>query len=283
MMDFPRGYKKGGRADPDSLAQGWQGQIAQAPQSLQGTTPPVMDFQPVDFQGGATTTDPTQYDDGGWMSDESMAFELPDALKGNFGVGGGGAVNFEDFDVASMKELFPTLMLKDINDVSMEQAGLGGTRWSSVLGQKIADANARAEEQWASDMFSKWIASQEAAKGRGLSAGIASQGNALQKAMFEARLPMEIAASMASLGGAAQEAEMQPWSMAYQDWLRTTPEAAMQTYGGGLLNLLGQEPGGPTQYEPGWASGLMGIGSSLLPFVGGGKGESSTYPKESWW
>ena len=272
MMNFPSYKPVRPSANP------WEAQVAQQQTLVPQQQPMDYDGMPYDFQGGETTTDPTQYDTGGGdvYGDEEdyMTFQLPQTMRGGGGGGGGwedltGAVNFADFDVASMKELFPELMLKDINDQAMEQAGLGGTRWSSVLGQKIADANARAEKQWAADMFAKWIASQEAAKQRGLSHREAAAGRGLQRSMFETRLPMEVAAMMANLGGQAQEAEMQPWGVAYEDWLRTTPEAAMGTYGNTLVGMLGQEPGGPTQYEPGWASGLMGIGSALLPFAGG--------------
>lgn len=266
MMDFPGYGKKGGGA------QAWQAQVAQQPTPLM-TTQPVGGYEPVDFQGMTTTTEPDQegYD---WAPEDLMTWEFP---QGGFGVGGGEAVNFGEFDVESMKALFPQLATEDLSKQLMEQAGLGGTRWSSVLGQKIADATARAKESWALDMFGKWIASQEAAKQRGLQAGMASA----EGAMFEAGLPMRVAGMMAGLAGQAQEAEMQPWSVAYQDWLRTTPEGAMGTYGRGVLDLLGQEPGGPTQHEEGWASKIAGMGGGLLPVLMGGmfdKGSTTALP-----
>ena len=257
MMEVPE-YRKRGRED-----QPWQAQIAQ-PQAPPISTQPVGGYEPINFQGMTTTTEPEEeaYD---WAPEDLMTFEMPD-------VGDGGAVNFADFDVESMKALFPQLATEDLSKQLMEQAGLGGTRWSSVLGQKIADATARAKESWASDMFAKWIGSQEASRQRGLTAG-----------MFKAQLPMQIASAMSGMAGAAQQAEMDPWSVAYQDWLRTTPEGAMGTYGQGVLSLLGQEPGGPTQYEEGWASKIAGMGGGLLPSLIGGLLDKPKSDFSSWY
>ena len=267
MMDFPKGTQR----------QSWQSRVAAPPQM---TDQPVMDFQPIDFQGGSTTTDASQ-DGGDWMSDESNAFALPAALEGDFGVGGGGTVDFSQFNPEEFTSIYNKIGTEDAVKQMLEGQSVGGTLDSSIAVQKTADEVARAKEEWLARAMGMWQSAQEAGKSRGLSAGIASQGNALQKAMFEARLPMEIAASMASLGGAAQNAEMQPWEIAYNDWQRSTPEASMGTYGNALLGLLGQEPGGPPQYEEGWATKIAGMGGGLLPSLLGGlfdKGNTASLP-----
>jgi len=206
------------------------------------------------------------------------------------GGGGGGVdrwnevlspVDFADFDIGAMKELFPSLMLQDINAQTAEEMDMGGKRWSSILAQKQADANARAMEGWASNMFGMWIPTQEAAKQRQLQHREAAASRGAAAGARAQTLPLQVASMMANLAGMAQGAEEDVWGSGYGDWLRTTPEGAWSTYGQGLLGMVGQEPGGPTQYQPGWGSGLMGLGSALLPFTQGGGG--SSYQQESWW
>jgi hypothetical protein len=276
MMNYPP--KKGG-GGAFSEPQAWQGQVAQLPvdQGGGGYADYIGDAGAgSDFDFGAYTQ-PEDTSDMEYQSD--FEFALPTSLEGDFGVGGGGTVDFSKFNPEEFRAIYDQLGTEDAVKNMLEGMSIGGTLDSSIAVQKTADEVARAQEEWLAKAMGMWQASQEAGLSRGLQGRIAGSGNALQKAMFEARLPMEIASSMGGLATSAQGLEMQPWNMAYEDWQRTTPEAAMGTYGNALLNLLGQEPGGPPQYEEGAASKLMGIGSSLLPFFGGGGGGGSDFSK----
>ncbi len=168
-----------------------------------------------------------------------------------------------------------------------EQAGMGGTRWSSTLGRTAQDIAGRQMAQLGTERESKAMTALENARarqtgmlpyyyqmGQGVSDIINRQDDrALQAAgmlgnlgSMYANLPLQFAQQAMNMGGQMTGQTQNMISPYYQEFLRRTPEASPW-----LQLMLGMIPGGtqmaPTQYQQGGMSQFLGGFSSLLPLL----------------
>lgn len=171
-----------------------------------------------------------------------------------------------------------------------EQAGLGGLRYSTPLGQQIGRI---AGEETARIMPEYWrmgMGAQEAARGRMMQtlpmmmqlgagqAGLAE--SAKDRAMGAtgqlaglgqqyANLPMQVAGMFSGLGNQMQQEQMQAFMPYLQEFMRTMPESNpyLQMGMGFPYGQFGMQP---QQYQPSFLTQLLGAGSSILPFLLGG-------------
>jgi len=173
-----------------------------------------------------------------------------------------------------------------------EQAGLAGTRWSSTLGRSAQDIAGRRMAELGAGWTAQELGAQEAARGRQLSAlqpmyqfgaggaglaesakdrGMQAAGMLPQLGQMYANLPMDWSQRMMGMGGMLQGQYQDALNKSYQDFLRTSPE--MSPWLQAAMGYFGTPSQmAPQQYQPSFLSNLMGMGSSVLPFLlmGGG-------------
>jgi hypothetical protein len=187
-------------------------------------------------------------------------------------------------------------MLGDMTRQAQESAGLSGTRWSTSLGNTIAEQTRRLTENYGADVAAKWLQSQEAAKGRMMggygmmlpygqaTAGLGLQNTANQ--MYAANAlqgigsdylygPMNIATGMAGLGSGIYGQQAGGINQFMNDpWLQ-------------MALGLGTSPGAgqyPQTYQPSIMSQIMGLGGNITGYLagmggqGGGGGDQFTMP-----
>jgi hypothetical protein len=179
-------------------------------------------------------------------------------------------------------------MMEDMTKQSQESAGLSGTRWSSTLGNQIAEQGRRLTETYGADIANKWMQAQEAGMQRKMGGlgmmlpyGQATANLGLQNTqnqMYGASAlqgigsdylyaPMNIAGGMSNLGnsiynqqaGGINQFQNDPW--------------AQMAYG------LSGQPGSqqyPQTYQPSFASSMFGLTGAALPFVLGNQGDKTT-------
>lgn len=158
-----------------------------------------------------------------------------------------------------------------------EEAGLSGTRWSSVLQRNIADMIRRGETQLMAEAMSRQLAAEEAAKQRVLQvmgllsqigsseaqAGMAASGQKLAAlrellgaGQYEAEFPLRLANALAGLGEGLYGMEQQQYGNVYNPpWLQAA------------LNLSGQAMAGlPQTYQPSFWEQLAGA-AGYIPDV----------------
>ena len=190
-------------------------------------------------------------------------------------------------------------MMEDMTKQSQESAGLSGTRWSSSLGNQIAEQGRRLAENYGADVANKWMQAQEAARGRMMGGmgmmlpyGQAQANLGLQNTqnqMYGASAlqgigsdylygPMNIAQGMGNLGNQIYGQQSQGINQFQNDnWLN----AAL-----GLSQGQGSQQY-PQTYQPSFMSQMFGLSGAMLPYTmnqgdqtggSGPSGEAYGYP-----
>jgi len=163
-----------------------------------------------------------------------------------------------------------------MNLLCLETAGYGGKRWATPTAASIADIGGKIHENFMLDIAGKQMMSEEAARQRQLQAtgqllgygqaesglGLANMANMMgaagagvglgQQQLFA---PMQIGQGMMGMGAGMQGLQQQEINSMMND-----PYLMM------ALQMSGQMGNqfAPQQFNPGWASQLMDIGSPLL-------------------
>jgi len=180
-------------------------------------------------------------------------------------------------------------MMEDMTKQSQESAGLSGTRWSSSLGNQIAEQGRRLTENYGADVANKWMQAQEAARGRMMGGmgmmlpyGQASANLGLQNTqnqMYGANAlrglgsdylygPMNIATGMANLGQGIYGQQQGGINQQMNDpWL----QAAL-----GLGNQQSQQY--TPMYNPSWLTQGLGAASSMAPYIFNNQGQNYGNP-----
>jgi len=236
-----------------------------------------------DLMGGGW--DPGTLSGSGEMAPmEMMGLELPDYLTqafANIGRGAGSVDMKKFFGTGVLEEAMPEEQMHAAAMQAAEEAGLAGNRWSTSLGNKIANQTARAREETMLPLLQMWM--QEQARQKAAAASAASR--TLSAAMQQYMLPMTVGSQLMGMGGMYGDTEMGDWQNAYNMWETTQPEWATGQYGNYIGGGLGGYPQGTPQYDEGWASQLMGLGGGLLNFgnlFGGGGGGGATPGSYDW-
>jgi len=220
---------------------------------------------------------------------------LKGLLSGTYGIGGGGSDAWgmakaraqqmlgtgEPVDISGWWEAQKPVYQQAYEDQMRqmaEEAGLGGTRWSSVLQRNIADMMRRGETQLTAEAMTKQLSAEEAAKQRILEtmgvlgqigagesqagmAGAANKMAAIQSLLgagqSEAELSMNLANQLAGLGTGLYGMEQAQYGNIYNPpWMQ---------YG---LGLSGQAAQGLLQtYQPSTWEQLAGAASYLPKIV----------------
>ena len=196
-------------------------------------------------------------------------------------------VNIQGYAEAQLPQL--QTMLSDATKQAQESAGLTGTRWSTSLGNTIADQARRLYENYGADVAGKWLQAQEAARermmggmGMMLPYGQATANLGLQNTqnqMYAANAlqglgsdylygPMNIAQGMAGLGQGIYGQQAQGIEQFMNDpWLQAA------------LGMSGQQGNYyPQTYQPSFMSQMFGLSGAMLPWTmnynrgGGGQG-----------
>jgi hypothetical protein len=166
-----------------------------------------------------------------------------------------------------------------------EQAGLGGTRWSSSMGRNAQDIAGRRMAELGSNFAQQEMGAQEAARGRqmeannqlfGVGSGFAGLDTDTRNRALTAtgqlqglgqnmtRYPMELANQAAGMGGQLQGINQGALNNTYQDFLRgATENNPWLAKALGMATGQGQQQ----QYTPGAGSQILGGLGSLLPFL----------------
>ena len=177
-------------------------------------------------------------------------------------------------------------MMEDMTKQSQESAGLSGTRWSTSLGNQIAEQGRRLTENYGADVANKWMQAQEAARGRMMGGmgmmlpyGQASANLGLQNTqnqMYGASAlqglgsdylygPMNIAQGMAGLGQGIYGQQAQGINQFSNDpWLQ-------------MALGLGTSPGSqqyPQTYQPSFMSQMLGLSGQMLPYAFNNQGQN---------
>jgi hypothetical protein len=172
-----------------------------------------------------------------------------------------------------------------------EQAGLGGTRWSSSMGRNAQDIAGRRMAELGSNFAQQEMGAQEAARGRqmeannqlfGIGSGFAGLDTDTRNRALQAtgqlsglgqnmtRYPMELANQAAGMGGQLQGINQGALNNTYQDFLRgATENNPWLAKAMGMATNQGQQ----AQYLPGAGSQILNSAGggliSLLPFLFG--------------
>lgn len=147
-------------------------------------------------------------------------------------------------DVSGWGAAQKATMMDDYSDMvkqMAEQAGVGGTRYSSGLQGQIANYGGKLQNQFQSNLMDRWLQSQEAGMGRAYGAGGllsqlglgAQQGGAeglLSLGGQRAQLPLSVASLMGGLGGQLTGQQVDPWTQMMASLLGGTGQATPQTY-----------------------------------------------------
>jgi len=178
---------------------------------------------------------------------------------------------------AAQLPLYQTMM-EDMTKQSQESAGLSGTRWSSTLGNQIAEQGRRLTEAYGADIANKWMQAQEAAMARKMGGlnmmlpyGQAEANLGLQNTqnqMYGASAlqgigsdylyaPMNIAQGLAGLGNMTYGQQRDELSQSQNDpWL----QAALAM--GGQQSQQYQQ-----MYNPSFSSQMLGLAGNTLPYA----------------
>jgi hypothetical protein len=185
--------------------------------------------------------------------------------------------------------------IQDQIKMAAEQAGLGGTRWSTPLGYTAQDIAGRYGDQAAQAWADREMQAQEAAKARQLEATgqlfnygqgqyqmqkdaiarraqmLAGMGNlGAQKA----QLALQVANQMYGMGSGMQDQQQQAINASYNN-----------PYMNYANQYMGQQQTGlPQTYQPSLGTQALGAASSVAPWLmsGLGGGGNSQLPNSSW-
>lgn len=129
-------------------------------------------------------------------------------------------------DVSGWGKAQQPLMMQNFQDMTKqmaEQAGVGGTRYSSGLQGQIARYGGQLQNQFQSDLMDRWLQSQEAGAGRAYGAGnllsqlgLGAQTSGAEGLMslgnLKSQLPLQVASMMGGLGGQLTNQQVDPWT-----------------------------------------------------------------------
>jgi hypothetical protein len=257
-------------------------------------------FDPYSAQTAQTGYNPMQ----GTTLGQEYSFQMPDVWqqaidtysriasgaggggRGGGGVGGAGKLDIGAVDVAGLMDVLRPQAergLQEFTAQSMEQADLGGTRWSTPLQARLTQEGQRLAENLSVQQMQAEIAAQEAYKQRVIqqaqinaqraaaSAGaraaqLQAQMQAAGGLMQAGWLPMELGERMSGLGQGMFSSQMQQAQMMNQ----------MNPY---LQNILGMASGtgfAPTQYGPSAFGTGLDVFSSMYPMLQGMQPQTTT-------
>lgn len=152
---------------------------------------------------------------------------------------GGGAFDQSGYDAANQ----PAMMdqFSNMTKQMAEQAGMGGTRYSSGLLNSIGNYGSQLQNQYNQNKWQNAFQGHEAGMGRAYGAGGllsqlglgAQQGGAeglLSLGGQRAQLPLSVASMMSGLGNSLTGQQVDPWSQMMMQLLGGTGQATPQTY-----------------------------------------------------
>jgi len=153
----------------------------------------------------------------------------------------------------------------DITDAirqAVEQAGMGGMRWSSALGRTGQDIAGRTM----ADLAQQWTGMELGAQQQGIQNQLGAAQGLMGLGGQYAQLPMDVAGNMMNMGNTMQGAYNQQISPYYNLW------NTQQDYNSPWLSsILGTATAGygaqPQTYNPSFFSQLLGGATSALPFL----------------
>jgi hypothetical protein len=152
--------------------------------------------------------------------------------------------------------------VKDAIDQAAEQAGLGGTRWSSALGRTAQDIASRRHADLGTAFTGQQLGALENARARQLQAGGLLQG--LGQGYLNA--PMNWAQMMYGMGSGQQGMHQGAMDRQRQELMRQYPEYnpwLQQAFGFSGMNSQMM----PQQYQPSGFGQMLGGLGSILPFL----------------
>jgi hypothetical protein len=171
-------------------------------------------------------------------------------------------------------------------DQAAEQAGLGGTRWSSSMGRTAQDIAGGKMAELGSTFAQQAMGAQEAARGRELQAagqmynlgqGQAGLGENAMNRWFQSgqgllnqgqaagRNALDYASALENQGSGIQQSDQSAINAYLQNYLRESQENDPWL---SMANQYASTSGQPNQYQQGGVGTALGMFSSLLPFLG---------------
>ena len=181
----------------------------------------------------------------------------------------------------AQQPVFQTQM-SDYAKQAAEQAGMGGTRWSSPLLTNIADQTSRGLQNLTADFAGRNISAQEAARDRmmGSMSGLSNLGQGQanfgqQDAMNmmnaasglggigtnQFNAPMQAAQAMGNMGNQLYNQQTGMMNQMYTPpWMQGAQNAA-------YMSAYGQ----PQTYQPSFGENMLGIAGTLLPYANFGQ------------
>ncbi len=159
---------------------------------------------------------------------------------------------------------------KDAIAQAAEQAGLGGTRWSSQMGRTAQDIAGRRAADLAEAYAQQTMGAQEAARGRQLQGASQLQGlgTDVNNQLFNvasqysnlgskyAQYPMDLAGAAYGMGTQNQAATQSALDKYYNEFLRTAAENNPYL---AMIYQMATGQGTPQTYNPGQETNLLGI------------------------
>jgi hypothetical protein len=179
--------------------------------------------------------------------------------------------------------------IQDQIKAAAEQAGMGGTRWSTPLGYTAQDIAGKYGEQAAQAWADREMQAQEAAKARQLEATgqlfnygqgqyqmtqdalkrraqmLAGIGNLGAE---KAQLALQVANQMYGMGSGMQDQQQQSIDASYNN--------PYMNYGNQYMSQ--QSAGIPQTYQPSWGTQALGAASSIAPWLMSSGSSASSSP-----
>ena len=204
-------------------------------------------------------------------------------------VGGGQPVDVTGW-WGAQQPVFQTQM-SDYAKQAAEQAGMGGTRWSSPLLTNITEQTGRGLQNLTADFAGRQIAADEAARQRMMESmtGLSNLGQG-QVGLDQANMArmMQGAGGLAGIGSLQFAAPMQAAQALQQsgnNMFNQQSNMMNQMYTPpwmqGALQASGQSAyGTPQTYQPSFGENMLGIAGQLLPYANFG-GQYQQYPVQN--
>ena len=204
-------------------------------------------------------------------------------------VGGGQPVDVTGW-WGAQQPVFQTQM-SDYAKQAAEQAGMGGTRWSSPLLTNITEQTGRGLQNLTADFAGRQIAADEAARQRMMESmtGLSNLGQG-QVGLDQANMArmMQGAGGLAGIGSLQFAAPMQAAQALQQsgnNMFNQQSNMMNQMYTPpwmqGALQASGQSAyGTPQTYQPSFSENMLGIAGQLLPYANFG-GQYQQYPVQN--
>jgi len=221
------------------------------------------------FAGGLPTDVPSQWQDATTLATQMGATGMPTSWS-------------PWYQAAKQQTQY------DINDAikqASEQAGLGGTRWSSVLGRTAQDISSRRMAELGQQWTAQELGAEEAARARQQQAvnqlyqlgsgtagltesakdrGMTAAGQLGNLGSMYAQLPMTAAQTAMGLGGQMQATGQSTLDKLFGSAMRMAPENNPWLQ---YIYQMATGQGTPQQYTPGAGTQLLSGITSILPFL----------------